>query len=216
MGMAIGHWYESPLTGLAVTILLAIGTTAIGWWNIRPKRLILVDVPQTGTPLCIEGPHSWPDAIRDPERGDLESLYIVKVDLRTKGRWDIASTSFDRGLPLILDVGVPILAMKILQAKGTPHLNVEVAGTELSIGPGLVRRRREWIFTLLTNEAATRFVCVNPLIDVDIRTAAEQRRRRQVTLAITLPLYLFILFALGQLGILPKIVAAIGAFFGSL
>lgn len=216
LGLASGRWLESPITGLVVTILLAIGTTAIAWWAIRPKRLILIDMPEAGSPSSEAEFYSWSDSIANQSTGSPESLHIVKVDLRTKGRWDIASVAFDRDLPLTLDIGVQILAMKAVQPTGVPNLRAEIVGTELQIGPGLVRRRRTWRFTLLTNGVATHFTCLNPLIDVDIRTPVEQRRRRRISLAVVVPLYVLIVWALYRLGILGRVAAGLAAFFASL
>lgn len=216
MGLAAGRWLESPITGLIVTILLAIGTTAVAWWAIRPKRLILIDMPETGSPFPEAELHSWSDSIANQPTGSPESPHIVKVDLRSKGRWDIASVAFDRDSPLTLDIGVRILAIRTVQPTGVPHLRAEIDGTELRIGPGLMRRRRTWRYTLLTNGTAAHFTYLNPLIDVDIRTPAEQRRRRQISLAIVLPLYLLIVWALYRLGILDRVAVGISAFFASL
>ena len=184
MGLTFGHWLESPITGLVVAVLLAIVTTAIAWWNIRPKRLIVVDIPQRGTPFLKAESHSRPGSVVDQTGSGPESPHIVKVHLKTKGRWDVASTAFDRDLPLILDIGATILSMEVVQPPWTPRLKAEVAGTELRIGPGLVPRRRMWVFTLLTNGIASCFTYVNPLIDIDIRTAVQQRRRRLIFLSI--------------------------------
>lgn len=216
MGSTAGHWLESPITGLVVTILLAIGTTTVAWWGVRPKRLIIIDIPRIGTPFHEVEAHSLPDPIADQSASDPELLYIVEVSLRTKGRWDVASDAFDHNFPLILDVGTKIQSVKTAQPARTPHLKVEATGNELRIGPGLVRRRRVWVFTLLTNGISTRFTYVNPLIDVDIRTRAEQRRRRQIFLSMTVPLYLFLAWALYSLGILDKIAIGLNAFLSSL
>jgi hypothetical protein len=192
---------------LTATTIGAISTIRIA----RPRRLVLVGIPQVGIPLHEARPHDWPDVIPSEPGKDYEDLQVVKVQLRTGGRWDIASSAFDQDLPITIDVGVPILTMRIdrLLDTDTPYLKAEIAGTELKVGPSLLRPHETWTFVLLTNGRATLAIRINPLVDIKILKNTEQRRRQLKYLVVIIILSLIALrsglFLAGLAGFISRI-----------
>jgi hypothetical protein len=214
------HWYESSafvgITGLVISVLAAVGTTVAAYRFAKPRRLILVDIPRARFSALEPSPQDWPDIFAAKTEHEFENLRLIRVQLRSKGRWDIATSAFDRHRPIVIDIGISILDMKSVQPADVPHLEAEIAGTELKIGPGLVRRRRRWNFTLLTDGPATCFKCVNPLTDVDILRNSQQRSRRRKSLIVTVLVYALITWLLYKLGVLAQIGDSLAAFFNSL
>jgi hypothetical protein len=208
-------WYESSafveIAGLIISAVTLIVTTAAAYRIAKPRRLVLVDMPQVKS---LPGEHSWPDI--EAHELDGASLNVVEVRMRAKGRWDIPTSSFDRDMPIAIDLGAGIVSLKRVQPPDVPQLKAEAAGTELRIGPGLVRRHHKWNFILLTRGPAACFTCVSPLIDVELLTSAQQRTRRRWSALLLAIFYVPIFWVLYKLGVLREIGDALAAFIDSL
>jgi hypothetical protein len=221
--VAAPHLVESAIfiayITFAVTALGAIVATIAYTRIAKPGRLVLIDMPQGGVPLNETPPQDWPDVIPVEPGRDHDDLRVVKVELKTTGRWDVASSAFDQGLPITIDVGAPILKMEINRPPDTPYLKAEIADTKLKIGPALLRRRLTWTFILLTNGPAA-LAIVNPLIDVNILRNSQQKRRRRKYLALTIVLYVIIVASSpsargAQAGLIYQLSSGIAAFLGN-
>lgn len=214
------HWYESTtfvgIAGLVISVFTAAGTTVAAYRFARPKRLVLVDMPQPGIPLLKAPSSYWPDSFTVEPGKDLSNVSVVKLQFRSKGRWDIATNAFDQDMPITIDLGVPILSMKRVQPMGVPFLRADFSETELRIGPGLVRQRRKWEFVLLTEAPTARFTFTNPLVDVDVLRNTQQRSRRWKSIVLLLVAYVIISLLLYRLKLLMPLGNAIATFVNSL
>jgi hypothetical protein len=183
VSLATTHLYDSPtvinLATLGISALSIVAIFVAGWRFAKPTRLVLVDATRAGVPFAVSvRSATWPGILSFRPDADPANLHTVEVRLESKGRWDIATSAFDRDIPITIDVGAPIAGLMRAQPSDVPDLKAEIAGTELRIGPGLIRRNRKWDFVLVTEGPATSLACVNPLIDADVLTTAQRRNAR--------------------------------------
>ncbi|WP_030573288.1 LexA family protein [Streptomyces aureocirculatus] len=155
-----------------------------GWATLRaanPKRQLAYWMPTTmpilnasnsvGDLLVMRGGQ----ALRDP--------HALDVKLMNRGRRDVASSHFDRSLPILLDVGAPIV--ELLTTTSQPdsrHMpTVIVDDTALKITPGLIGRGQTISFSLLVDGPIPRLTCQASLIDAGIHDGDVITIRRQQT-----------------------------------
>jgi hypothetical protein len=166
---AAGEWYTdgtlwAAVGGVGTAVGVVIGLITLWRTVLDPnKRRLFYSMPTVAPLLRQVGAD-----LEVRHEGQLLALpYAVKVQLVSRGRKDIPSSSFDNGEPIILDVGAPIVTgLSVDSDTDTmpPHV---VKGTELHIGPGLIRKRQTLTFTLLTDGRPT-LTCRNSLIDVQV------------------------------------------------
>jgi hypothetical protein len=140
MGIVIGT------VGLAVAVVTA-------WFAYRqtlpPKREIAVGVlppvPLLADPQLMT---SGVEVTRDGRT--LTDPHIVTVTIRNTGRHDVTSASFHEGVPLVVDLGVPVEVVQVTErpSHATPLL-CSVSGNAVHVGPGLISRSQEVIVQLL-------------------------------------------------------------------
>lgn len=148
--------------GVAAAIAFGALTLWITWRVANPKRRLLYGMP-VATPLLNAG-----QDVRhglEVRRGDhiLTDPHVLEVTLFNQGRLDIPSSAFDRGRPLTLDVGVPVL--DILKTTTSPdHAvpTIDFDGTALKIGPDLLGRRQKISFSLLVDGPDPALSCPPP------------------------------------------------------
>jgi hypothetical protein len=90
------------------------------------------------------------------------------VRLVSRSRADIPSSAFDQNRPIIIDTGVSIVAPLPSDDQGSvPHVQYE--GSMLKIGPDLIGKRQEILFTLLADGPTPALSCEAHLVNVTVR-----------------------------------------------
>jgi hypothetical protein len=152
-----------------VGILVAIAGIYVSYVLAVAKRRITYEMP-VSAPLM-----SAPPGVRTDLRvlhGDKELAdpHLLAIRLVSRGRRDIPSSSFDQDRPLLIDVGIPIIAVleTTFAPSEAPFPKVVAVGSELRIGPDLIRKRQAMDFLVLANGACARLSDQNPLIDVTV------------------------------------------------
>ncbi|MFF4228018.1 hypothetical protein [Streptomyces sp. NPDC001820] len=156
----------------AVIVALAAGGGAM-WATLRaanPRRSIHVSMHET---RLLRSHASLGSTLEIRRNGALlTDPRLVQVYLRNPSRRDIASSAFDQGAPLRVDLGVPIL--DVLGAESSPTTAqappAAASGAELGIGPGRIGRRSQLTYLVLIDGDPT-FACRHTLIDVEVTEA---------------------------------------------
>ncbi|MDF2270700.1 hypothetical protein P2Q00_35530 [Streptomyces coacervatus] len=104
---------------------------------------------------------------------ELEQAHHVEVHLVTRGTRDVASTDFDQGRPLTLDVGARIITL-LTPPRVTPASaevpNVNFDGTTLLIEKCLIKSRERIALSLLVDGESPRLTCpTSHLINVRMK-----------------------------------------------
>jgi hypothetical protein len=116
---------------------------------------------------------------RDEELGD---PYVLEIVLAYRGRHDIKTEFFQKDAPFRIDVGAPIVDLldTASDTKGAPPPKVEAVGSELRVGPDLLRRGLTMKFAVLTDGPGAGLKCVSPLPEVDVQQEAWYPAQRDV------------------------------------
>jgi hypothetical protein len=102
----------------------------------------------------------------------LDDPHVVWLQVYSRSRRDIRVTDFENSVPLILDLGTPILNLLAVDTggPGMPDIKVETERTMVAIGPGLIKKGQTISVSLLTDSPAL-LTCPNPQIaDVTVRS----------------------------------------------
>jgi hypothetical protein len=178
--LTAGHWYYSVLAWtvagvIAVVIVGAAGLLVTYLANRPGAGLLLTYSMKNNTSRY---------TAEELSRLHVDHPQVLIVGLANPRRRDVASAAFDQNRPLVLDVGVPILALARTFAirlptyrpvADSPPLPVSVDGTGLRVGPGLISRRLEWRFVIVVDGAAPHLTGQSPLIDVNVRPRKRMR-----------------------------------------
>jgi hypothetical protein len=110
---------------------------------------------------------------------EVTNPHILEVELAYRGRADVESSDFDKDRPLCLDMGVPIIDLveTVFHLAKAPLPRVEAVGTELRIGPDLLRKGQAMTFVVLADGPSARLACVNPVVNVKDREVRYQARQ---------------------------------------
>lgn len=169
-----GAWYTSgtlwTATGAIVALLVGLAIAVVTYIVAFPKRRLLYEMT-VATPL-LTAPAGIRDDIELRHRGvPLTEPQLLEIQLISRGRKDIPSHSYDNGDPIILDVGVRIV--EVLKTCSQPVSarppRVSRNETSLSIGPSLISKRQEIVFTLLVDGSNPHLKCQSSLVDVEVR-----------------------------------------------
>ncbi|MEU2854580.1 hypothetical protein [Streptomyces syringium] len=110
----------------------------------------------------------------------LRHPHVLDVRLVNRGRRDVASSHFDSGTPVRLDVGAPIV--EILEVTSEPDSlhtpAVAVDDTAITIAPGLIAKGQTIRFSLLVDGPAPRLTCQASLIDVTVQERRDPSRQQ--------------------------------------
>jgi hypothetical protein len=165
-----------------VIALLALWVTFAG----RLKKQVLLYSQSPPVSLLTGAPHS--------ARQDLQVLYggkpladprVVRIRLRTRCRRDILSTDFDQDAPIVLDLGVPIVA-KLAQETGPGRLalpSIRVEDKRIEIGPALLRKRQTITVTVLCDGPNPRMRLTVPIGDVRARPESYDYPKEEIRAA---------------------------------
>jgi len=147
-------WYQSQLfwaiAAVAATVLVFIPSFWVAQRALPRRKLTYVML--SDTPLLTRLMHGKLEVRH--EGVALKHPRVVTVQLESRGRQDIASSSFDQGKPLVLDLGVPIVDLLAAEsdAKGAaPASQMNVDTTALRIGPSLIKNRHVLTYTVLVD-----------------------------------------------------------------
>jgi hypothetical protein len=100
---------------------------------------------------------------------------IVNVSLTNAGSKDIPSEAFDDGRPIVVDIGVNILAELPATGDPLPEGKVQISGSRLTVGPWLIRAKG-WISTALMADGVPQAIQIeNPLINGDISSGLKDQ-----------------------------------------
>jgi len=163
-------WYTSgtfwAIISVAVTALFgAIG--ALVAYYATPRYQLFYDLPFCASLLA--APENARKDIKVSHSGiELHNPYVLKVRLVSRSRADIPSRAFDQGRPIVLDVGIPIVAQLSGDDEGG-GLNIRCEGSKLVVGPDLIGKRQEATFTLLADGYAPALTCESYLVNVKVR-----------------------------------------------
>jgi hypothetical protein len=183
--LAAVHWYASTTLWTAVVDLVAafstIGASIVAYRVAMPRRSIVYGM-LVSAPLL-----SAPSGVKPGLRllhGDeeLADPHLLEIELACRGRKDIPSSSFDQGTPFCIDVGIRIVALlqtTFVPAKA-PVPKVAAVGSELRVGPSLIRKDQVVRFTVLADGPGARLTDQNPLIDVTVRQKAQEQARQSM------------------------------------
>ncbi|WP_159053441.1 hypothetical protein [Streptomyces regalis] len=96
------------------------------------------------------------------------------------GRRDVASSHFDGDLPILLDVGAPIVEILGITSQPTSlHVPaVVIDDTAVKIAPGLIARGQTISFSLLVDGPAPTLSCRASLVDVTVQEKREPTRQQ--------------------------------------
>lgn len=167
------HWYEAESLATALTLMAGLITGFFGGWATlraaNPKRQLAYWMP-TITPI-LHTSDSVGDLLVMRGGQALRDPHVLDVKLMNRGRRDVASSHFDRDLPILLDVGAPIVELLgITSRPASLHTaTVVVEGTALKIAPGLIARGQTISFSLLVDGPTPRVSCQASLIDVTVQ-----------------------------------------------
>ncbi|MFD7280343.1 hypothetical protein ACFV80_25620 [Streptomyces sp. NPDC059862] len=179
MVMLAGEWWQSG-TFWAAAAVIVTGVAAIGavWATLRaanPKRRLLYRV-YSCTPL-LNPTASVPGGTLTVMHGTnaLAIPWVVEIQLINAGRRDIVASMFHNGDSIVLDLGVPIVALlrTATSSRTQRPPAAEVDGGVLTVPPCLLVKRHTVTFSVLVDGADPQLECLAPLTDIDV---AEGRR----------------------------------------
>jgi hypothetical protein len=100
-----------------------------------------------------------------------DGSWKANIYLSGRGRHDITSEAFDNNQPIEFDNGAPIRKLTgVVSSHATrPIVEHHAEGTRLLIGPGLIGRRQDLRFTVITDRQPKGIVWQPSLIDFQVR-----------------------------------------------
>jgi hypothetical protein len=172
--LASGIWYTSStfwtVSGVAVAIIAVAVSVAL--WRLGPSRRLLTYSVLATVPLLNKEAPDLPESdVRViVRRHTLRRPYVTSVHIESRSRRDIRSVDFDQNRPLTFDVGVPVFELLSREDlhKNSPHINLGIEGSKVTIEPTLIRRRQVIRLDLLTDGRPS-VTCNSSLVDVTVR-----------------------------------------------
>ncbi|SFK60097.1 hypothetical protein [Streptomyces pini] len=172
---------EALWAAAAVFATIGVGIGAM-WATLRasnPKRCITYwtgDTPLLRSHQRLEG------GLQVSRNGrTLADPRLVHIRITNTSRRDVPSAAFDRGEPIKVDIGKPIL--EVLGTETDPAdaapPQKSVAGTELRIGPGRIGRNQSVTYLLLIDGDPV-YTWSHSLIDVTVEETGSPVLRTQV------------------------------------
>jgi hypothetical protein len=165
------HWYTNGtiigITGVAAGVLAIV--VAILLWRLGAPRGLLEYSMPVAEAVVGRRPQLRNDDLRVTVRGnEAEDPHLVIVRLENNGHRDIRAEDFDQKMPLILKLGVPILAVLSSPGGSDRVFSVMESASEINVQPRLIRRGQTMTINILTEGRPT-LSCDESLADVKVR-----------------------------------------------
>ncbi|MEU1820296.1 hypothetical protein ABZ543_34730 [Streptomyces roseifaciens] len=168
----------------AMTVLASLLTGFLGGWATlraaNPRRQLAYWMP--ATTRLLHTSDSVGDLVVMRGGQTLRHPHVLDVRLMNRGRRDVASSHFDSGTPIRLDVGAPIV--EVLDVVSQPDWlhtpTTAVDDTAVTIAPGLIAKGQTIRCSVLVDGPAPRLTCQASLIDVTIQEKRETSRQNAV------------------------------------
>jgi hypothetical protein len=178
--VAGGHlWTNGTFWGAAGAVAVVLSIVVLAWVAIRvakPKRQLWCSL-KPPAPLIVNRPGLSRELRVMYGDDQVVAPHTVSVELKSRGRRiDIPSAAFDKGQPLVIDVGVTIL--EILESTTGPDRTLPKLAykdSNLLIGPSLIKWDRSIIISLLTEGRPNLGPLNQQLENVDIRNGDPSR-----------------------------------------
>lgn len=170
--LASSHWYSSSVTltiaAIIVSLLVGLAGALTTYLVSTPRRQLLFRLES-----CTSLLSTSPDARKELKvlygNEELADPHILNVKLISRSREDIASEAFDQSRPIVLDVGMPIIALLPMDAKSEVLPKFKFEGTAVKVGPDLIKRRQRMSFTLLADGPNAQLSCESHLVNVKVQ-----------------------------------------------
>lgn len=168
-----------PVASLAVAVLVGLAGVWVAYAAGFPQQRLLYWIP-AAVPLVNVPQGSGNKLQLRYKQAEVAQPHLLSVQLISRGRKDIPSTSFDGHKPLSLNLGVPIIDIirieQIIRGRDLPQPKISFDRNILEIGPTLFGKRQVIIITLLLDGRPVPLKPNAPLTDVNVR-----KRRRLPT-----------------------------------
>jgi hypothetical protein len=188
--LASGPFYASGTfwAGAAVAVaVVAIVVAVLLWFLGSPRRLLVYGVVSEAALLTSGARRQVGADLEVTLSGQvLNDPHVILLQVESRSRRDIRGTDFENAMPLMIDLGTPILNLLDLDTggRGKPDVKVEVKNTEVAIGPGLIKRGQTIRVNLLTDGPVS-VTCAHPqLADVIIKERRSDSRLGSVSAAL--------------------------------
>lgn len=202
--LAIGHFYSSSAFLGWAAVLVAVVTLAViaaQFFGASSVRALTYSLVSDTALLSADAREKAGPGMRVTLGEDaLDDPHVVSIRIEYKGRHDIRGSDYEGCVPLLLEVGVPILKWLNpgTDADVTPGILVESAAHAVRIGPGLIRTGQSISIDLLTDGQVS-LRCLSPLADVAIREA-QAEDESELLWAKRVQAAAFTLFGIGLFG----------------
>lgn len=164
-----GRQYNAAALTVAICGLVV---TAIAAYYARralfpPRRRITISVPSATHLLRTVDASINLSILLNGER--IHRPHLVRVLVSNTGRYAIESARYDKDRAIMLDLGVPILA--VLEARGTPpnFARAEsVRGTRLLLGPELIQRAQTFAVDVIAEGLPSPVQAISFVTDTEV------------------------------------------------
>ena len=167
------HWYASTdfltVLGILATVLVGVLTAWISYIVATPRYQLYYSLPLHTSLLAASTNAARKDIKIFHLDKELQDPHILKVRLISRSRGDIPSSAFDQERPVILDIGIPIVAMLPPDGEVGRLPKIEYDGSALKVGPDLIGKRQEMVFTVLADGSDAKLSCESHLVNVRVR-----------------------------------------------
>jgi dipeptidyl aminopeptidase/acylaminoacyl peptidase len=170
-----GPWYSSAalsttLSAAGVLTALAIGVIGFRFLRIPLQRFLVYSV-ETNPLLAETSAILDKSELRVIYRGEqLPSPYLISFSIVSRSRIDISGDEFFRDSPLVFDLGTPVTLLDTKVPEREDHADdwFSVEGSNIQIGPAVIRRGKVISLELLAN-GPPRVKYQNPIAGVRLR-----------------------------------------------
>lgn len=169
MGGSVEVWLGWAALGVAI-LSIPITVWATREWGSRRAQ---VEISVEATPLL---PENARDGLLEVTFRDIrvENPHLVAVSVKNVGPRDLATDTFDAGLPVAIGFDNTFYGLTSV-AGGmrieSPAIGASDKSAVVRLGPGLLKRGTAWSFSAITT-GPVEVTVDSPLIDTDIRKAA--------------------------------------------
>jgi hypothetical protein len=176
MAIASGTpWYTTGnfWTGVGSSAaILAIIISIIIWRIGAPRGVLEYSITSTIQMIATGKNRLAIPSIEVQYRGSVVTdPYVVALRILNRSRTDIRSSDFDQQLPVRIKFGVPVL--EVINSPELESLPVTAQGSEVTIGPVLIRSQQEIALEVLV-DGKPEVACDSPIANIDIRLYDER------------------------------------------